>query len=773
VENAVLDVSTKTGAPLKVKDVFKVRQAYKEPPLDFLLTDGKACIALDIRMKTGQNMVSMGDKVREVAKDFARTLPPNITLNLVHDQPSQIRSFIDTFFNKLLEGLVIVVFIMFLGMGLRSAGLIALALPFSILIAFAIMPLFHVDLETVSIVAFIIALGMLVDDAIIVTDNINVHLARGEDPKTAAWKGTQEIIIPVLTGTLATVFSFLPLLLMKEETGDYIRSLPIVVSAALLASLVLSVTTTPILSSYFLRAGKIGKPWGTGAFGRHYTRFMHWCLSHRKTVAAVTLLAFIGSFGLLAMVGFSFFPEAHRNQFLIDVWLPEGSSIRETESVARQIDDLLAKEPSVTGRMAAIGKGIPRFFVSIKPEFNANNYAQFMVNTTSPESAHPLIEKLNNELLKSVPGTRAHASKLIMGIPVEAPIGFRIKGPDLATAKDISRQIQDILRTTQGTYNIRDNLGEEVPYLKVNIDNEAAAMAGITNTEIAVALVTAYEGLPVTRLREGEDEVPVYFRLTEEERKRRDTLESLRVQSQTTKAKVPLLSFASFEPSWGAGIIKRHDSERTVTVLSEVRGRLASDIMQEIKPKIDSLSIPKGYRIMISGEEKERNKAFSQLGMVFALTVCLILLMLVIQFNSIKQALIILVSVPLAVIGAFLGLFISGNSFAFMPFLGIVSLAGIVIKDAVVWMEFAKHSQEQGMPIKDAVIQAGIQRLRPIILTAATAIGGLIPLALFGGVLWEGMASAMVFGLALATTLTLIVIPVFYYSVYRKKDMSA
>ncbi len=776
IANAVLDVSSKTGTPLKVKDVFNVRRAYKEPPLDFMKTNGEISVGLDIRMKKGCNLVSMGEEVKKVAEEFEKTLPPEIKLNLVHDQPRQVNEFIQAFMLNLFEGLLIVILVMFLAMGLRSAAMIAISLPLSIVLTFALMPLFNVNLETVSIAAFIIALGMLVDNSIIITDNIDVYINRGMGKFDAACRGARELSIPALTGTLATVFAFVPLLTLGDETGDYIRSLPIVVSVSLLASLVLALTVTPILSHLFLKP-KNAKSLKSGEkqeekdsrFARMYKGLMGWCLRWRYVVMLITLVTFAGSILLLPYVGFSFFPEAERDQFMVDIWLPEGASLEHTHNVAKEIEDILDKEEHVVNYVSYIGIGGPRFYMSIKPEFNAANYAQFVATTDDHKLTRSIVERLNREVKEKISGARILFSNLWLGVPVEAPIAIRITGPDLNVSRQISNRIQEMMRSVQGAINVRDNVGGEVPGLKINVDSESAAMVGVTNTEVAVALLTAYEGLPVTSFREGEDEVPVYMRLVESDRDMENTFKSLSVPSSVTGKKVPLTSFASISTEWGPGVIKRSQTKRAITALMDIRGRVSSDVMNDLRPMLETIKLPKGYQLESVGEEKERNKNFGELGVIFLEIIALILLMLVIQFNSFKKALIILGSIPLAIIGAVLGLFVSGNSFAFMPFLGVISLAGMVIKNAVVWVEFVERAVEEGQSLGKAIIEAGRQRLRPILLTAGTTIGGLIPLALFGGVLWEGMAYAMIFGLALATVLTLVVVPTFFYIAFRKQ----
>lgn len=772
LEDAVIDVSKQSGIPLKVRDVFSVRTGYKEPPLELLKTDGSLSVGLDIRMKSGRNIVDMGEKVRKVVQKYLASLPSHVKLTLAHDQPREVNTFIGSFMTNLLGGLALVVIVLLLFMGIRAAGIIAVGLPLSIIFTLAVMPLLGVSLETVSIASFIIALGMLVDNAIIVTDNIYVHVQKGASPFEAAWKGVNEIKIPLVIGTLGTVFAFLPLLILEEEVGAYLRSLPIILSVSLTASLFLAVTLTPILGSWWIRPKSKKKentkdsPWK-----RRYERLMFAGMRLRYVIIVISLAALLGSIALLPMIGMSFFPEAYRDQFVVDVWLPEGSSLKNTEGVADQVTQILMEDKRVTHHATFIGKGGPRFFISIVPEFNTPNYAQFLVTTISPKATDELVELLSKKLPKQISGARVTVKKLFFGIPVEAPVAFRVTGPDIGTCKQIGANIQDILSNAKGTLSVRDNLGEALPSYKIDIDAESAAMYGLTSTEAAVALLTAYDGLPVTTLRKKGKEIPIYLRLEAADRTFENTLHLLRVPSTATGGKVPLSAFIDVNLQWSPGVIKRFNGQRSLLVLSDLKaGVLADDVMKQVTPRIESMNLPAGYQIASEGEDSKRSKSFSDLMVAFALIIVALLFLLVVQFKSIKKALVILASVPLAIIGAILGLFFSGNTFSFMAFLGLISLAGIVIKNTVVWLEFVENATKEGISLKQAIADAGYMRFRPIMLTAGTTIGGLFPLALFGGSLWEGMAWAMIAGLASATILTVIVIPIIYYTFMKQSS---
>ena len=764
IANAIVDVSTSTGRPVHVRDLFSVRRMPQDPPSNKVLSEGEPTVALGIVMKRGYNIVHMGDRVRKVLADFEPRLPQGVTMKVVHDSPRHVDELVNDFMTNLMEGVLIVIVAMAVFMGLRSASISAAAIPLSVLVAMAFMPTMGVDLEMVSISAFIVALGMLVDNSIIVADNVDAKLRQGMSADEAAWRGTQELLGPIVSGTLATAIAFLPMLLLSAEVGAYVRSLPLVVTVSLLGSLLISLTLTPWMCMVLLKP----KPASMNTSPRPsrtetvYRALLGGVLRHRALTVVLSVLTLVASAGLFRASGFSFFPDAHRDQFTIDVWLEEGASVQATERLARKADEQVRRDPDVDSTVTFVGKGGPRFYITVKPEFQKSNYAQIIVNTKSANATHAVIERFNREAATAYPGARVFARKLIMGIPVEAPIEFRVVGEDLPTLRRIGKDVREILRAIPGTDQITDDIGPDVPSLGVQIDEERASRVGVSNTDVALAFLSTYEGHELTRFNDGEDEIPVVLRLREEERVIDADLAGLPVASSITGSKVPLGSISTIGPKWSAGVVKRRDNRRTLTVRAHNKGRLADDIVREAAAQIDTLNLPPGYRVEIAGEKAEMDKAFGELLKVFGLIVGGLIFILVLQLGTLRKTLIVLLSIPLALLGVGVALVVGGYSFSFMAFLGVVSLAGMVIKNAVVWVEFVEVQRHAGVAVSDAVIEAGLRRLRPILLTTVTTVGGLIPLALFGGVLFEPMAWSMIAGLSWATILTLLGLPVFY-----------
>ncbi|MCP4676719.1 MAG: efflux RND transporter permease subunit [Deltaproteobacteria bacterium] len=768
IEDTVIDVSEKTGQPIHVKDLFKVRRASKSPPDTKVLKDGEIAVAVGVMMKRGFNIVEMGRDIRQVLDRFRVRLPRSVSMEVTHDSPRHVNEQINDFMTNLLEGIAIVIVCMALFVGWRSASISAVAIPLSVLIALALMPVLDIDLEMVSIAAFIVSLGMLVDDSILVVDAVDIKLREGLSPREAAWRGTSELAAPVVAGTVGTVIAFLPMLLMTRETGAYVRSLPIVVSIALLASLVLCQTVTPLIAQLVMKRPKKLVPIDKGWVARVYRRAMTACLRRGWIVALVSVLALGGAGVLFKIAGFSFFPDAERDQFTVEIWLKEGSTLAETERVARLADQQLRKDSDVASTLVYIGGAVPRFYITVKPEFQKKNYAQIMVNTVRPDVTPRVIDRFNGNAHGRYPGARVFAKKLVMGMPIEAPVAFRIVGPDFEIMNRISAEIQDILRATPGAYQVRDNVGPDVPSLKIDVDQERASRVGVTNTDVAIAFLATYQGFELTRFNMGDEEIPVILRLADEERSIDQDLNEIPVASNITGEKVPLGNIASIEPQWGPGVIKHYNGRRALTVLAWNRDRLANSIVEEAMVKIKKIRLEPGYHVEIAGEKEEMDRAFKELLIIFGVIIISLIGLLVIQLGTIKKAIIVLLAVPLSVVGASLGLFFGGYSFSFPVFLGIVSLAGIVIKDSVVFVDFVERARARGLPIKESLVQAGVYRIRPIILTTVTTIGGLLPLALFGGVLFEPMAWTMIAGLTLATVLTLVVIPIYYFLLVRE-----
>ncbi len=784
IRDQIFTVSPATGEPVRIGQVFEVQRRWADPQNLYIRSDGENAVLVSITMKEGFDITGMGRQVRSLLTEFESRLPPGIRTTLVHDQPRHVDENLGSFIENLLESLILVALSMALLLGLGSSILVSLGLPLAILISLALMPFVRVDLELASVAAFIIALGMLVDNSIIVVDHIHSLVDEGVELRTACVRGVTDLHMPILSGTVASVLAFFPLVLLPDEMGAYIRSLPWVLTLSLGASYIISISFTPLLSFWFFRLSRHLRP---KKYARHleelkdrdtrkpslgsraYRSLMSFCLRFWPLILLASAGAFAGSLYLFQRIGISFFPLAERDQFVVDIWTPEGSSIRRTDEKAREVEKIVLEDPGVTSVVTSVGTGLPRFWIAMMPHMNAFNLAQLLVNTKSPADTKRMVAQLKDRLAR-VDGARIVAKELLLGIAIESPIAFKITGDDIPELLRISREIQNILTAHPGIVNTRDNFGTNALAYSIVLDEDRALRLGISRLDTAISFITASVGMPVATWRGDDDPIPVVLELDKAELRDPEDVLRMNVRSQSTGQAVPLSHLARLEPRWEVGKIVRTKNQRSLIVHGYLRqGRLATAVLADVLPEVRKVQLPPGYRLEVEGEEKERAKTFGDLTRVFVITIFALFFILVLQFGTFLQALVILGSVPLALVGGTLGLYFTGNTFGFSAFIGMIALAGIVIKNAVVWVEFVETAYEQGMPYRDAVISAGIARLRPILLTAGTTIGGLIPLGLSGSVMWGPMAWTLIFGLGVSTLLTLLVIPVVYYLVIRKK----
>ena len=788
-------VASQHGAPIRLSDLqLKVSRRYEEPPSQytrFCAPDYPSsektcrCVIMSLAMLDGYNVIELGQKVQEKLDEFqGTTLPPDIAIEIVSDTPSRVDAAITDFLKNLGEAIIIVLAVALLIIGLRISIIMAAAIPLSIITAIGTMSLFHVDLEQCSIAALIIALGMLVDNAVVVSDNVLRLMETGTPQSEVAWRGAQELFVPILTSTLTTVAAFLPMLIIPGNNGEYIRSLPIVVSSTLLISLVVAMTVTPMMCHLLLRKKRASsqedsqlrtlsasEPISSGILGR-YGRWLTWCLDHKLAVIAIAMGLFLSSLLLIPVIGTAFFPKGLRDQFVISIELPAGSSLAHTNRVVSQVERALLRHGAkkIHGRsqqrfknaVTYVGQSGPRFFISINPEAKRTYYAQMMVNTTSKWYTQGLVEDLRPRL-DQIPGCRIRIRTLDMGPPINNPIELRLRGEDPQVLSHLAQAVAGQMRRIPGTCKVHDSWGNKSYQLAVTVNQEAANLAGVSHLHIASSLYSHFSGMKVTTYREGRHQIDVVLRVNPEQRQNLDYLDYLYVEGQN--GKVPLNAVANVELRWQMSLIQRRNLIRTIEVCADVApGYLSNKVVQNLLPQIKkNVTFPPGYWMEIGGEFEKTQKSQAEISVALKISLLLIVVILIGQFNSYIKPFIILLTLPLALIGALCGLFISGWPLGFMPILGIVSLCGVVVNNAIILIDFMDMARQAGTPLRAAVIRAGQLRMRPICITTLTTVGGFIPLALFGGPLWEGLAYVMICGLLVSTIFTLVVIPVVYH----------
>lgn len=769
-----------SGVPIRLKDIAADLRRDYESPTPYLArfrSEDEAperCVILSISMKGGRNIVTMGEEIEGSVKSLiGQVVPPDLRVNRVNDLPRQVDTKVEDFVSNLGQSILIVLIVAWLFMGWRPSLVMAAAIPLSMIAAILIVAQMGVELEQFSIASLIIALGMVVDNAIVVSDNIVRLLKEGHSKKEAALKGASELAVPLLASTGTTVAAFFPLAFMSGGAGEYIRSLPIVVSITLIASYVVAMCVTPLMCMSFLKVPKEIKEEKISRMGLLYERVVMWCLNHKTIVLALAIGGFVASLNLIPLIGSQFFPSGERDQFFIDVWLPEGTPIEATDRKVKQVLELIhetrerempdgKRGNALVSAVAFVGGNPPRMSLTMETEQSYSNYANLVVNTTNPKVSSAWAKELAGRV-KEIAGVDITVRTAMLGPLIKYPVEFRLIGDDDAVLRAKGDEMLEVLRKTKGTQRVWTNWGNSAPQVSIDVNSEAANLAGISNLDVAQSLSSLISGRRLTTFNEGTHKIPVVLRLRQEERKRLDELEGMSVSGQN--GKVPLSSLAKVNVSWQPAKISRRGNRRTLTIAARVApGELPNKVTERAYPGLKKIlaTLPPSYELEVGGEQEETAKANDKIGGAFMIGFLLIILVLILQYNSLIKPMVILATVPLALIGALLGLYSSGWALGFMPNLGIVSLAGIVINNAIVLVDFIESKVAEGDELYPAVAGSGRIRMKPIILTTLTTIGGMLPLALFAGPMWAGMAWAVIFGLALSTVLTLLVVPSLY-----------
>lgn len=761
----VLSRNAKTGQVVRVQDVFRVERTYKDPK-SLIRYNGKRALVLTIEMRERQNVIKMGRLVEKSLKAMRSSLPKNLKISKVSDQPTLVNNSILNFMSNLFQAIGIVLVVAMLFMGVRSGLIMATAIPLSILLAFTVMDWIKWDIQQISIAGLIIALGMLVDNAIVITDNIYAKLQEGKSNFEAAWQGASEIAIPVLMSTLTTVAVFFPLGLMPSISGDFIRSIPVVVGIVLVSSFLVAMTITPLMSYYLLkiRPSETGGTQERGRWANLYYNFLGRSLRNPKSVLSVVGITFLAAMVGFVVIGKEFFPKAERDMFIVDVWLPEGYAFSSTNKMVKKIETQLKQEKDIKYYASFVGQGSPRFSGGISPEARSPNYAQLVVRTSSDSVTPKLAAKLQKQFNKTLAGARITVKEFQRGPSTGTPVQLRIYGDNLKVLRNLSNTVKAKLRNIRGTYDITDTAGYKVLNMEVKVSDYRASLVGLDNLTVAKMLRSWLEGYDAGSLIDGDYNIHIILRGTRFMQTHLGLFQNaaIPISAERTSASATLLAISEMVPKWDEARIDRRNNQRYVVVSCQIDGVLASEVLNQMRPFLNKMDIPVGYRIESGGSEEKRSEGFADLGNAMILGLLLLLTLLVIQFNSFRHTAVILTTFPLSLIGAILGLFLTGNAFGFMAFLGIVSLCGVVVNNALILLDFVQVRLREGNDYKTALQEAGLRRMRPILLTTTTTVGGLIPLFLTGGAMWTPMAAVLIFGLLSSTILTLVVVPCLY-----------
>lgn len=782
LKTAIVNIPGRKGV-VYLQDLANIYRDYIDPASSKMHYNADVCLGLAISLRDGGNIIDLGEKVEGVVNRIQSLYPHGVEFDIALFQPDIVDKKINDFVESLIQAVIIVVVVMLLALGFRTGLIVASLIPVVVLITFCIMYNLGIWLDQISLAALIISLGILVDNSIVISESIMVQVQEGKDVVKAALSTTKELTYPLLITTLSISCAFLPIFLAESAVGEYCAPLFKVVSISLLTSLTLAITMVPILCCLFVKAKKEKANEGNynSFFYKKYRDSLIVLLKHPFIFIFTMITVFIIALNAFSFVPKLFFPDSDRPLFSVECELPIGTPIQRTEEVVKDIENYMKKEFLVNDKRpngilewsSYIGSGAPRYVLSYAPEPSSPEYAIIIANTTSFEDNVSIVEKVDEYCFKHFPDLKATVQPLVMGIPYDAPVEIRVSGKNTDILFAMVDKIKKKLSTVKGTRDISDDWGKYTKKFLVEIDSDRAFRAGITNQDIAISLQSSLSGFEVTQYREDDQIIPVILRTEQQYRDNFSQLEDLNVYVQLTGESIPLKQVANIKPVWQPAKIIRRDRLRTVTVQAQLDpGYTSVEINNQITPWLEkeSQNWGLGYLWEIGGENEESDKANKSIEDKLPIAALAIVLLLIVQFNSLKKPLIILCTVPLGFIGVVVGLLLCQSYFGFMTLLGVIALSGIVINNSVVLIERINTEIEVNkIEPANAIVIAAQRRFRPILLTASSTIGGLVPLWLGGGPMWEPMAISIIFGLMFATILTLGVVPVLYSVFYKVK----
>ena len=761
------------GTVVRLRDVATIERRYKEPSSFIRIGEDKVML-LAIEMQPGNNIVQFGEEVRDRLQAIQSDFPDDIKITTIVDQPEVVGESIRHFMIEFGIAIAAVIVVVMLLLPFRVASVASIAAPVSILITFGIINLMGVELHQVTLAALIIVLGMVVDNAIVVVDNYIEKLDEGITPWTAAWQAAQQLSLPIFTATLAIIFAFAPLaIFMNGIAKDFIAALPVTVAVALAASMLVALLVTPYTCYVFIKKGLKHKvsdrpprknllDYLQSAFNKGAEAAFRW----PKATLIGALGAVVVALIIAGKVEQEFFPLSERNQFNVEVWLPNGTALEQTEKVVRQVEETLKKDERVISTASFIGSSSPRFHITYAPEMPRRNFAQIFITTTSADATNEIVKEYLPRLKGFAPDGYIHLRQLSM--QEGAPVAVRIIGENMNDQKKVAAQVADILEKTEGTNWVRSDYEEDYFGIGLKVKEDVAARLGVPNQVITQTLGAGLKGFAVSQLWEGDKPVDIFLRLDADNRKDITALENLNIGTMFG-GKVPLKEVADLMPSWHTGVIAHKNGLRTLTILSEAQlGRKASQILKDAQPQIEKINLPEGIQIEYGGDQESSGENAPGMGKALGTSLILIFITLLFQFKSFGKTLIILSTFPLSLLGAFLGLLLTGNPMGMTAFMGIISLIGIVVRNGIILVDYADELVlEHGYSVRAAALAAAKRRMRPIFLTSAAAAVGVVPMIVGKSPMWAPLGSVLASGLIVSMILTLFVVPVLYYQFVR------
>jgi multidrug efflux pump subunit AcrB len=774
-------VSSSEGKIIRLSNISKIRKGYEEPVKNIVRINKTPGLAIGVNLKKGGNIINLGIQVDQKLNELRQKYPYGVEFERVASQDFVVEKSVNDFVGNLFQSVIVVLIVMLLFLGLRTGFIVASLIPCAIVSTIFLMYLTDIGLNKVSLASLIIALGMLVDNGIVMSESVLVKMEEGKSSLNAAIESSKELLIPLLTSSITTSAAFMAFFLADSVMGEIMGNIFVVVTYALLSSWILTLTIIALFCVYGIKKSSKQDKKQNSIFDKialYYKNFLIFCLKHSFLTIASILVLFFLSIALVSKIPFIFMEKSDRALVTVNIELPIGTAIEKTSAVVEKIEEFVEKnltskpgKEGIINYSSYIGEGAPKYDLGYNPPESNPNSAHILLNTTSDNINDYVIEKVDSFIFNNFPDATYKVSRLLSGGGSANPVEIRLSGKKIENLYSASEEIKEKLRKIPGAKNIDDNWGMKTKKLVIDINTASAQMTGITNQDIAVSLQTILSGVSTGFFREGDKSIPIIMKNEKADLLKIEDLKTINIYDQQTGKGVPLSQVADIRVEWQPTKILRRDLTKTVTVTSDVKsGFTASDITRAITPWLNENKTLKQNNITfeLGGDAEGSADAMGAVANKLPVSFFIIVIVLIAQFNSLRKPLIIILTIPLGLIGVIPGLFITGSYFGFMGFLGVISLAGIVINNAIVLIDRIKIEEtENSKDTFHAIIDAGIQRLRPILLTTATTALGLIPLWLGGGLMWEPMAISIIFGLLFATVLTLVFVPVLYKIFFR------
>ncbi len=755
-------ITLASGQTVPLGSIARVFHSSAQPPTQRMWFNGERAVGLELRVQRDvSNVVAFGERVRQKMDSLRAEFAP-LEVHEMFYQPAKTEERLSNLINSLFYSVLIIIAVLFFTMGLRMGLIVAALLPLVTLSALAIYAFGDGVLHQMAVIAMVVSLGILVDNAIVMTENVQYHLNRGESPDYSAVQSVRELAGPLFAATGTTLAAFVPLLLSEGGTADFTRAIPVMIMLALSISYIFAVTFTPILSKHFLRPQKrpqIGDTAEHGRLARFSDSLAVFTTRYAKSMLALGLLAILASFFCMRFLDQEFFPNADRNQVVIDLTLAEGTHLDTTTAAARKLEQAIRTRPGVGYVHAFIGTGGPAFYYNLSQRPQSPQRARLVVGTDSLARNHELIAWVDEFGSRELPQADLVGGILRQGPPITAPIEVRVYNADPERLATATERIFEVVLNTPGSRDARHDLGTGVPSVNYEINDAVAGSFGVTRVDVAQALLGRSHGLVIGQYRAGDDPIPIKLRSPQGERFDLAALETANIYA-ADGSHVPLVQVAKPVLEMQPGAIHHRDQRRLARIYSELdSGVVYSEVLGPMRKHIAELELPQGTEVAFGGEAEESAKANTAIFQTAPLGIAILLFFLLFEFNSFKRVGLVLLTLPFAMVGVIPGLLLLGYPFGFQPLLGMIALVGIVVNNAIVLIDVIDHRLAEGHDILDAVQEAVRRRTRPILLTTATTIAGLLPLALSETTLWPPMAWAIITGLLASTVLTLLVLP--------------